>query len=168
MFDLSIIKDFAEEAFDDILDQLGVQCKLIYPPKWEACEDCIYDPIGKKSSNHYKNGGPIPFHSGACPMCNGAGKRQTENSDTIVMTIGWGDDKFSKDSNINTRIPLGGNIMCRSYLTEFNKIKQCDEMMILNELSGYGHFRFKLDGEPFDPFQITNGRYCISKWKRVG
>lgn len=167
MFDLDGIRELAEEGFDDILDQLGKPCKLVYPARAVECTNCIYDPIGKKSSNRWRTGGPMPFHAGSCPSCNGEGKRFSENSETITMTINWNLGRFD-ESSANVRIPLGHIIDTRAYIDDYIKIIRSEEMLILGAVAGLRHFKWKLAGEPADPFQMTSGRYCIAKWKRVG
>lgn len=157
----------AQDGFDDILDLFGKQCKLVYPARFVECVNCAYDPIGKKSSNRWRTGGPMPFHAGSCPMCNGDGRRATENSETIVMTINW-----TPGRNVtfltNIRVPIGSIIEARGYLTDVTKIKQCEEMLIVGEMAPYSHYKFKLESEPVDPFQLVSGRYFGVLWKRVG
>lgn len=161
------VLETAQDGFDDILDQLGKSCKLIYPAKFIECTNCIYDPIGKKSSNRWRTGGPMPFHAGACPQCNTQGRIATENSETITMTINWTPGRHNVPLT-NVRVPIGYVIQTRGYMTDYPKIKQCEDMIILGEVEPYGHFKFKLDGEPTDPFQFVPGRYFIANWKRVG
>lgn len=166
MFDLDGIRDIAEEGFDDILDQLGKNCKLVYPGRAIECTNCYFDPIGKKSSNKWKSGGPMPFHAAACPMCNGEGRKISENSEIIVMTINWNMGPFSVTAP-NIRIPMGHVINTRTYITNFPKIVKADEMLIVG-VDALRHFRWKLDGEPADTFQLVSEKYCISNWKRIG
>jgi hypothetical protein len=88
--DLSDIISGAAEAFDDILNNNGTDCLLIYQGILEQCANCVYDPIGKKSAGRWRSGGPLSFSSGTiCPACGGAGTRTTEYSETIKMTIDW-------------------------------------------------------------------------------
>ncbi|MDO8643935.1 MAG: hypothetical protein Q7S00_03080, partial [bacterium] len=42
--------------------------KLMIP-----CTNCRLDPMTKLSKNLYKDGGPVHFSSGRCPVCRGAG-----------------------------------------------------------------------------------------------
>lgn len=163
----SDILSTAQGGFDDILDQLGKPCKLIYPAKFVECVNCIYDPIGKKSSNRWRTGGPMPFHAGACSMCQGAGKHATENSDTITMTINWIPGK-NITSGPNIRVPIGYPIETRGYMTDLAKVRQSEEMIIIGAVEPHCHYRFKLDGEPTDAFQIVPGRYFVCIWKRIG
>jgi len=170
LFDIAdIIRDTCQDGFDDILDLMAKPCKLTYPESFIDCVNCVYDPIGKKSSNRWVTGGPMPFHAGSiCPICNGDGKLATENSENIQMSINWGQITFGKNMPINIRIPMGGVIETRGYLTDLPKVKKCRSMSILGDIAPYGHFNFKLDGEPSDPFQFIPGRYFIANWVRIG
>lgn len=169
LFDPSDYRETVQDGFDDILDLFGKPCRLVYPESFISCANCIFDNIGKKSSNKWVTGGPMPFHAGSiCPICNGAGKIATENSATIYMTINWGQTNFNKSAPINVRVPIGGTIETRGYLTDLPKVKKCRSMNILGDISAYGHFNFKLEGEPSDPFQFIPGRYFIANWTRVG
>lgn len=166
LFDISdTFAESVEDGFDDILDLLSKPCLLIYPASTTDCVNCIYDPIGKKSSNRWTTGGPMPFNSGACPMCNGQGRIATENSETINMTINWGPITFDKGMPAGIRLPLGGAVETRGYMADYPKVKKCETMRIV---SPYGRFVFKLDGEPSDPFQLVQGKYFIANWKRIG
>jgi hypothetical protein len=43
-------------------DACTVPCTLEYGvTKYDDCNNCVYDPIGRKSSNVYEAGGPVPF-----------------------------------------------------------------------------------------------------------
>ncbi len=83
------------------------------------------------------------------------------------MTINWIPGK-NHEVTTNIRVPIGYVIQSRGYMTDYPKIKSCEEMLIIGEVEPYGHFKFKLDGEPTDPYQIVKGRYFIARWKRVG
>lgn len=158
----------AQDGFDQMLETFGQTCKLIYPARFVECVNCIYDPIGKKSSNRWRSGGPMPFHSAGCPLCNGQGRRATENSETIKMTVNWIPGKFAKPiTNTNIRVDIGSVIETRGYLTDANKVKSCEEMLIVGELEEFGKYKFKLDGEPVSVFQFVRGRYFHARWVRT-
>ena len=68
------LKSIYNNQMDLLLASTGLttQCVLNFGiSKKEVCPNCIYDPALKKSSNKYKNGGPVPFILGKlCPYCN--------------------------------------------------------------------------------------------------
>ena len=56
--------------------------------KYDDCNNCVYDPIGRKSSNVYEAGGPVPFaFGGLCPMCHGQGKKPVVSTEDIKVII---------------------------------------------------------------------------------
>ena len=60
----SNFKTIFNNAISAILedDALTVSCTLEYGiTRYEDCVNCLYDPIGQKSSNRFQNGGPVPF-----------------------------------------------------------------------------------------------------------
>jgi hypothetical protein len=100
-------------------------------------------------------------------MCNGVGKRATENSENITMTVNWTPGK-NYTPVTNVRVNIGYIIQTRGFMSDLTKVRQCDEMVIIGEMEPYSHYRFKLDGEPAAPFQAIKGRYFIANWKRAG
>ena len=82
------VKKIAQDAIDDLIDQLGKDCLLVYPPLPSACVNCVIDPIGNKSSNHWTSGGPMPFPNGSiCPLCDGRGYHFSEITIPIKLLI---------------------------------------------------------------------------------
>jgi hypothetical protein len=157
----------AEDGFNQMLETFGRTCRLIYPARFVECTNCIYDPIGKKSSNRWRNGGPMPFHSGVCPLCNAQGRRATENYDDITMTVNWVPGRYLRPTE-NIRVDIGSVIETRGYIADLNKVKSCQDMIVIGEVEPYGKYRFKLDGEPISTFQFVKGKYFNAKWIRIG
>ena len=63
----SSLKSVFNNAISAILenDALTIACTLEYGiTKYEDCVNCLYDPIGQKSSNRFQDGGPVPFPFG--------------------------------------------------------------------------------------------------------
>ena len=68
----SSFKSVFNNAISAILadDALTVACTLEYGiTRYEDCVNCLYDPIGQKSSNRFQDGGPAPFPFGSQPNC---------------------------------------------------------------------------------------------------
>lgn len=159
------IRNIASKAIDDLIDQLGKRCRLVYPPTYTLCPNCIFDSIGNKSSNHYKHGGPVSFDSGICPMCNGVGREATFPTEIINLLCAWTPKEwFILPENL--RIP-DGDLQTKGYLADLPKIKRCVEMVMEVANEAYGHWRFKLAGDPIEPGNIVQGRYCVCLWKRI-
>jgi len=160
------------ETFDDIFDTYKKECRVYYPSRMETCSNCIYDSIGEKSGNRYKTGGPAPFNVGYCPMCKGSGKRETENYDTVYMTIDWNPGNYSlkKFLRITDIAKIPDNvIMTRFKGSDYTKIRPCEHMIVVGAMEPYFHFKYKMFSEPIDAFQVnTAGSYFLTVWQRLG
>lgn len=164
------IRNLAKAAFSDLIDQLSKPVKLVYPPKMERCDNCVYNPVGKKSSNVYVTGGPIPFPLGSiCPLCGGAGMRATENSDIVNLLINEDVKTFDKSlklDNTNIYYPAG-TIQCKGYVRDLPKILKCDYMIKDMNLQPMMEYRYKRYGEPMVPGNIVQDYFFISLWQRI-
>lgn len=160
------IKATIQDALDDLITELGKPCKLVYPSKSVKCVNCIYDPIGKKSSNIWKTGGPMKFMVGVCPMCNGGGTRAEEVSETIKMLCAWEPKKFFVPfQEINIKSPYG-LLQTKFYLKDLPKIKMADHLVFQVPIEPYVKSNYYLIGEPGDQSNIIQDRYCIATWER--
>ena len=119
------IKQIAQNAIDDLIDQLGKDCLLSYPPFPELCNNCILDPIGNKSSNHWTNGGPIPFpNGGICPLCNGDGYHYKEVTKSIKLLISNSPSQWFVKMPAGIQVPAGSikrKVMLLTYQMFFNQ-----------------------------------------------
>lgn len=159
------IRQIASDAIDDLINQLGKPCRLVYPPIYTACPNCVFDPIGNKSSNRYKHGGPVPFQFGNCPMCNGAGREATFPTEVVTLLCAWTPKQwFILPENL--RMP-DGDLQTKGYISDLPKIKRAVEMDMEISQEAYGHWRFKLASDPIDAGNIIQGRYCVCLWKRI-
>ena len=68
---------------------LTVACTLYFGvTRYEDCANCIYDPIGRKSSNRFQNGGLVPFRYGTiCPVCTGDGKKPIITTENLNLAV---------------------------------------------------------------------------------
>lgn len=154
------------DALDDMFELRMKSCRLIYPPKYVSCTSCVYDPIGKKSSNRYKTGGPLPFPNGSvCPNCGGTGKKAVSQEENIDLAIDWTPSRFVKTLDL-VRLPDGA-IQTKGYTRDIPKIKKCIEMIAQTSLEPIIQYRFKLLGEPVDIFNIIQNRYFYCFWERI-
>lgn len=154
------------DALDDMFELRMKSCRLIYPPKYVSCTNCTADPIGKKSSNRYRNGGPLPFPNGSvCPLCSGAGKKALSQEENINLAIDWTPSRFVKTLDV-VRLPDGA-IQTKGYTRDIPKIKKCIEMIAQISLEPIIQYRFKLLGEPVDIFNIIQNRYFYCFWERI-
>jgi hypothetical protein len=129
--------------------------------------NCVYDPIGKKSSNRYLNGGPLPFpNASVCPMCSGSGKRASEQTEIIQLAIEWNPSQWIKLGDQNIRLP-DGTILTKGYINLIPKVKKAIEMIAAIDIEGLNQYRYKLYGEPVDRYSIFKYHYFEAYWERI-
>jgi len=167
-----IITSDLKNLFTDALKALieggagTIPCSLYYGiTKWESCPNCLYDPIGKKSSNRFQNGGPVPFQfGGICPVCNGDGKRPVITTDTIDLVVIFDYREF-----VNMSIPVNnpeGFIQTMGTKEATPKLKRAKEIKVATDIAGYADHRFQRVSEP-EPLGFGNNEFVICTWKRV-
>ncbi len=161
------IRDIARDGIDDMIDQLGKDCKLVYPSVKTDCPNCVFDPTTNRSTGRYKTGGPRPFPNGTiCPVCRGAGRLDSTETDIIRMLCKWNPKEF---------IPLAGSLQLpnsivrtKGYITDLPKVLRSKKMILQLPIEPYIRYTFDLQGEPIDAGNIVQGRYFIAIWKRAG
>ena len=165
----SDIKKIAQDAIDDLIDQMGKNCRLIYPPKFESCSCNSATNPGSKPSTYSRHGGPVPISSmGICPLCNGTNKRQTEQSSIIKLLCTWEvKDFYEPFKNIAINQP-NSYLQTKFYLSDAPKIMQSIEMVMQIDIEGYIQHRFKLNSKIIDPGNIVQNRYGICLWQQIG
>ena len=84
-------KNLFSNAIKALLEDaaLTVPCTLYFGvTKYEDCSNCVYDPIGRKSSNKFQTGGPVPFRNGGvCPVCSGNGKKPVTSTENLNLAV---------------------------------------------------------------------------------
>ena len=158
------IRNIASDAIDDLIDQLGKDCELIYPSLKTDCPNCIYDPITNRSTGRYKSGGPRPFpHGTICPVCRGNGQIESTHTDTVRLLCQWNPKNFYVGPGAIT-IPYG-SVLTKGYMTDLPKILQSKRMIIQIPIHPYIRATFDLWSAPIDAGNIIQGRYFIAVWK---
>lgn len=161
------IKSIAADAIEDLIDQLGKDCLLVYPPIYEDCLNCIFDEIGNKSSNHWKSGGSIPFSNGSvCPNCSGQGKHAIEMTKAIRLLISSDLRSFTKGLPPNIQVPDGA-ILTKGKMIDFADVLQCRKIIVQTGLQSSVRLFYKLYSEPLDTNNIAQGRFWNAIWERV-
>lgn len=165
----AVHRALAQQGNDDIIDVFGKTCTLVFPAITNPCVNCIADPIGGKSSNHFQHGGPMPFANGSsCPYCDGQGMRADVTTRDVKFACVY-DVKEYLDPNtrIVIRIPNG---VCeiRGYLTDLPDVEQCEYILVQSDINSITKRRFKLMTEPIDDNNIVPGRYFVAKLERMG
>ncbi len=153
------IRQIIQGVQDDFIDLWGKNCRIVYPPKLVECVNC--------ANGTWKNGGPMPFTYGLCPLCNSkSGYAAQEVSTTIKVLVAWRANQWIYPvKNLEIRVP-NNYIETKGYYTDVPKIKNAEYMVVLSP-DGFAHYQFKLAGEPIDPGSISQGRYFVCPWTRI-
>lgn len=92
-------------------DEIGKVVTLVSKAVQAFCNNCVWDPAGKRSSGNYNGTGPRSFTNGKCPVCKGTGKLgASTQTKPIKATCVWlkedGRDKESTGINEGNRIRM--------------------------------------------------------------
>lgn len=161
------VKTIIATALDDLITELGKDCRLVYPPRWEPCANCVADTTARKSSNRWRNGGPMPFAAGTtCPLCDGQGKLAQENFEVIKFLCAWEPKQFFYPiPNLDIRVPFSV-IQVKGYLKDLPKVMRADHLVFQQGIEGLLRKRYKLSGEAGDRSNIIQGRYFVATMER--
>lgn len=161
-------KKLFDDAIDAIIDKNGltVPCKIKYAGQQNStyCNNCIFDPISRLSSNIYNNTGPSPFvENSICPVCMGMGMTDSDSSETINLAVIF-DSKYWLNQNKYLNVPDGTvQTICLSSLLP--KIRNANEIIFDTNIEKYGNYIYQRMGDP-EPAGLSNHRYIITMWKR--
>ena len=158
------IFDLYNETVDDMINSnFGVNCKIVYPPEREQCNNCVYDSIGRKSANRYAHGGPAPFNFGVCPVCGGEGYKEVESSETIKLRVYYEMKSFIKLAGM-VEIP-DGSVQVIGFLSDQDKIRQSNRIILNSDMEGVAGNVYEKLSEPV-PHGFRKNRYFICMLKR--
>ena len=163
-------KDTFNYAIQALLEDtaLTVQCTLYYEnTKLEDCPNCVYDPITRKSSNRYQNGGPIPFvHGQICPYCAGNGNLSFSQEETvylgIIKPVFFGGDSLELNS-VNF---VDGMIQSLCGIDLYAKIKNASHIIIDTNLTTITNSKFIRVKDPI-PVGFGGNDFIITTWQGV-
>jgi hypothetical protein len=157
-------KQLHADAITELVTGCAVPCQLIYGNTlFTDCVNCIYDPIGNKSSNRYLTGGPSPF-TGVCPVCFGQGKIPSEHTESISLSVIY-DYKSWLPTPVEVNSPKGF-IQTLSVLATMDEIKEAKEIIANTDLNSYVKSRFERYGEP-QPCGLGQATIIATMWKRI-
>ena len=165
----STLKSVFNNAINAILEDgaLTVACTLEYGiTRDESCVNCLYDPIGQKSSNRFQNGGPVPFPFGSvCPLCNGNGKKPVLSSEEVNLAVIFEPRQFLEISTpVNT---ADGYIQTLANKSMTPKLQRAKEIVVSTDVSGFFTHRYERAGEPL-PVGLGNNEFVLCTWRRSG
>ena len=148
-------------------DALTIACTLEYGiTKYEDCVNCLYDPIGQKSSNRFQNGGPVPFPFGSlCPLCNGNGKKPVTSSENVNLAVIFEPRQFLEMSTpVNT---ADGYIQTLANKNMTPKLQRAKVILVATDVSGFFSHRYQRVSEP-TPIGLGNNEFVLCTWRRSG
>jgi hypothetical protein len=161
------IRRIAQDAIDDLIDQLGKDVKLVYPPTPVPCS-CGQDLIGKKGPHIWSHGGPSP-RVGSCVYCGGSGQKHQEQTETIRLLCNWDSRTFDRITNPDIRMRQSGStVQTKGYISDLPKILKCSYAIFQVAIQGIQEYRFRLVSDPTNKNNIVPNRYFIAIWERVG
>jgi len=164
-------KQVYKDAIDSLISSngLGTQCKLSYNSNITSatdCNNCLIDPIYKKSMGKYNGSGPRSFPEGAvCPVCNGAGFLVVNNSETIYMAVLVSEKNWINIGLDPVKIPQG-SLQTISKADTFNKIMNSYSMAISDQNGTNNNLLYERDSDP-TYVGFGNNDYIITMWKRI-
>lgn len=168
-----IIDDSFKSVFNNAIsailedDALTISCTLEYGiTKYENCANCLYDPIGQKSSNRFQNGGPVPFpFGGICPLCNGNGKKPVTASENVNLAVIFEPRQFLEiEAPVNT---ADGYIQTLAKKDLTPKLQRAKEIIVATDVSGFFTHRYQRISEPL-PIGLGNNEFILCTWRRLG
>jgi hypothetical protein len=160
----SFFTKYKQTADDFIIDNFGINCKLIYPPRREMCANCVFDSIGQKSANRYKHGGPAPFSFGHCSVCGGEGYREEEQTEIIKMRVYFTPQESTKIVEGITTPAVDAEVI--GFIYDLPKFNRANEIICHSDLENYSTWKFSRIREAL-PHGFKKDRYFIAYLKRV-
>ena len=162
-------KSIFNNAISALLEDgaLTVTCTLEYGiTKYENCANCLYDPIGQKSSNRFQNGGPVPFPFGSvCPLCNGNGKKPITSSEDVNLAVIFEPKQFLEITTpVNT---ADGYIQTLAKKDMTPKLQRAKEIIVSTDVSNFFSHRYQRVSEPL-PIGLGNNVFVLCMLRRVG
>jgi hypothetical protein len=105
-------KDIYRTMINELLSAHGLtnQCTLYYQNSMiEYCDNCLFDPVTRVSSNIYNSVGPRSFIDNTiCPECMGAGiKNKNSKTKTITLAIIYDTKYFLNFDSRVVNVPVG-------------------------------------------------------------
>lgn len=157
-----------QTALDDLITELGKECKLVYPPRWAACDNCVRRQIGNLTSTTWKHGGPLPFQNGGvCPLCNGEGRKAVEQSEAITLLCSYEPRGFFQPvPGTDVRV-ANATLRTKCYLEQVPKLKKADHLIFQLPQEPFVRAKFELATEPVDTSNVVKGRYAVAFWRQI-
>jgi ribosomal protein S2 len=142
--------DLYKEFGDEMIRSFGVLCQINYVKKMGVGGSL---PTVKTSKT-------LRPYDNASSFLQNESYEETETSENIKLRVYWDRKAFKKIADLE--IPDGG-IMTIGYLSDINKIKNCDTLIPNIENLAYTNKRFTKVDEPI-PWGLRKDRYFVCGW----
>lgn len=119
-------------------------CKIYYPANQQECPNCIFDTFGA-ATNSYKDGGPVPFNFGLCPVCNGVGFKEVEVTENVILRIYPTPKYWIKIAGVDKP---DGKVQIIGKIADMSKIIRSSKIELFTTSNKYTSYMCVLDGEP--------------------
>lgn len=97
-------------------------------------------------------------------MCQGAGKRGVESSETMNLMVVWEQKDFFNVGTVNT---AEGDIQVLTFADRTPQLKRAKELIVATNIAGYGTHRYTRASEP-QPCGLDSDDFVVCMWKRIG
>lgn len=163
------LKNLFKNAIDSLLESgvCGRTCRIYYGvTKYESCDACSANPVGKKSSNSYLAGGYAPVgNTNQCPVCHGTGKRPVETTEDVTLCVIYDYKKFIP---ISTVVTPGNESYAQTIcpIALLPKLKNANYIIFNTNILPYAEHKFQRLSEP-EPLGFGSDDYIAILWKRI-
>lgn len=162
------LRTLHQNGIDALLTNMSVTCQFVYGTTLiSECPNCIYDPVGKKSSNRYQPGGPMLFANGMqCPYCGGLGATYEDETENVSLIVLWNPKDWVNVGYDRTKVATG-LIQTMSSSDTYAKIKRAKEIVVDTSLNTLQKHIYVRKGEP-GWCGLGEARYVITMWEEAG
>jgi hypothetical protein len=143
---------------DALINDLGVQCTLVYPEKLTEVSSAD-NPTTSRSINAHRRGGRDAYKRGDKII------KPVETTETIKLRVYWRPRDWI-NTGFNMEIP-DNYIQTIGYLTDLPKLRKAEKIIVNANLDGYGgDSEFQRASEHYT-VGLQQDRYIAMFWERV-
>lgn len=152
-------------AIDSMINQLGKNLFINFPPIVEPCVNCFFDSVRRRSTGIYISGGPRPFKRGRqCPWCKGRGFQETQSKKCIKALTQWN----PKDMR-NYGIDLSADkdvVRIKTLAIYSDDLVRAQTIVPNHDIANIINLECSLLKGPI-LIGLRSSRYCVSFWRRT-
>lgn len=150
---------------DAIINQLGKNVRLQFPPRRSPCPNCVFDAIRNRSTGIYITGGPRPFQrKRECPWCKGRGFEEIVVEKCIKCLVRW-NPRDIREYGISLK-DHKDVVRFKTFATEFDDLERAQTAISNYDIRGQLTLRVRLIRPPILT-GLRDSRYCISFWELI-